>query len=71
MLPRDNEPDLDDLPAEVRERLTFHIAAELGEVLAIALRGASMHEGSLIFPEAGVPAPAGRFTGGPMLNRGA
>ncbi|HEX7119309.1 MAG TPA: endopeptidase La [Longimicrobiales bacterium] len=69
ILPRDNEADLDDLPAEVREQLTFHTAGELGEVLAIALRGASMHEGSLIFPEAGVPTPAGRYTGGPMLNR--
>jgi len=68
ILPRDNEADLDDLPVEVRERLTFHPVTELGEVLAIALRGASLQEGALIFPEAGVPAPAGRFHAGTMLN---
>ena len=69
ILPRDNEADLDDLPEEVRQELTFHLVGDLGEVLAIALRGASLHEGTLIFPEGGVPAPAGRYTGEPMLNR--
>ena len=70
ILPVDNEADLDDLPEDVRRQLTFHTVSELGEVLAIALRGASLHEGSLIFPEAGVPTPAGRYTGsGPLLNR--
>ncbi len=67
LLPVDNEADLDDLPTEVRERLTFHTVGELGEVLALALRGASLEEGMLIFPEAGVPAPAGHFTGGSMM----
>src|SRR5690606_7457112 len=71
ILPRDNEPDLDDLPAEVRNEMQFHLVSTLGEVLALSLRGASLHEGSLIFPEAGVPTPAGRFPGtGPLLNRG-
>ncbi|MBI4410573.1 MAG: endopeptidase La [Gemmatimonadetes bacterium] len=59
ILPRENEPDLDDLPVEVREHLSFHLVGDLGEVLALALRGASLHEGKIIFPEAGVPAPAG------------
>lgn len=67
LLPVDNEADLDDLPQEVRERLTFHTVGELGEVLALALRGASLEEGMLIFPEAGVPTPAGHFAGGSML----
>jgi ATP-dependent Lon protease len=67
LLPVDNEADLDDLPTEVRERLTFHTVGELGEVLALALRGASFEEGMLIFPEAGVPAPAGHFAGGSMM----
>jgi ATP-dependent Lon protease len=71
ILPRDNEADLDDLPVEVRDRLTFHTVGELGEVLALALRGASLQEGVLIFPEAGVPTPAGRYTGGPLMNLGA
>jgi len=70
ILPRENEPDVDDLPAEVRERLTFHFVDDLGEVLAIALRGASMKEGALIFPEP-VIATGGHYTGGPLLNRGA
>jgi len=74
VLPRDNEPDLDDLPEEVRGKLSFHTAAHLGEVLALALRGASLQEGSLVFPEVvgGVPvAAAGRFAGPMMLNKGA
>ena len=71
ILPRDNEPDLEDLPEEVRNEMQFHLVSTLGEVLALSLRGASLHEGSLIFPEAGVPTPAGRFpAAGPLLNRG-
>src|SRR5690606_41903921 len=71
ILPRDNEPDLEDLPEEVRNEMQFHLVSSLGEVLALSLRGASLHEGSLIFPEAGVPTPAGRFpAAGPLLNRG-
>ncbi len=66
ILPADNEPDLDDLPEEVREHLKFHPAADLGEVLAIALRGASLKEGTLVFPEGLVPAPARLFGSGPM-----
>jgi ATP-dependent Lon protease len=67
LLPQENEADLDDLPTEVREGMTFHLVGELGEVLAIALRGASLEEGMLIFPEAGVPTPAGHFAGGSMM----
>ena len=51
ILPEDNVADLDDLPAEVREKMAFHPVSRLGEVLAIALRGASLREGSLFFPE--------------------
>jgi ATP-dependent Lon protease len=72
ILPRDNAPDLEDLPEEVRNRLSFHTAADLGEVLAIALRGASLHDGTLVFPEGSVPVPAGRFGASSlMLNRSA
>jgi len=70
ILPRQNEPDLDDLPAEVRERIRFHLVDSLGEVLALALRGASLADGQLVFEPAAVPAAAGRFApGDPMLNR--
>lgn len=72
IVPRDNAPDLEDLPEEVRNRLSFHTTADLGEVLAIALRGASLHDGTLVFPEGSVPVPAGRYGATSlMLNRGA
>jgi ATP-dependent Lon protease len=70
ILPQENESDLEDLPEEVRSEMQFHLVSSLREVLALALRGASLHEGSLIFPEPGIPAPAGRFPqSGPLLNR--
>ncbi len=52
VLPLANEPDLDDLPAEVRAEMTFHPVDELGQVLAVTLRGASLHEGRILFREA-------------------
>jgi ATP-dependent Lon protease len=58
ILPKDNEPHLEDLPKEVRNEMQFHPAETLGEVLAIALRGGSLKEGKLIFPEGGLPVPA-------------
>ncbi len=51
ILPKDNEADLDDLPAEAREEIEFHFAEELGSVLAHALRGARLEDGTLTFPE--------------------
>jgi ATP-dependent Lon protease len=41
ILPGRNEADLDDLPATVREQMTFHLASEVGEVLAVALEPAA------------------------------
>ena len=38
VLPKENEPELEDLPEEVRKTLTFHPVETLEEVLAIALR---------------------------------
>jgi ATP-dependent Lon protease len=49
ILPKDNEPDLDDLPREVRDKLEVHLVSELGEVLALTLRGATFREGRLLF----------------------
>ena len=37
ILPKDNEPEIEDLPEEVRKRLTFHAVETLDEVLSIAL----------------------------------
>jgi ATP-dependent Lon protease len=49
LLPKDNEADLDDLPREVRDTLTIHLAEDLGDALALTLRGASFREGRLRF----------------------
>ena len=40
VLPARNGADLEDVPEAVRERMTFHLATEIGEVLAAALRPA-------------------------------
>jgi ATP-dependent Lon protease len=37
IVPKRNEPDLDDLPAEIREELTVHAVSDVADVLAIAL----------------------------------
>jgi ATP-dependent Lon protease len=45
IIPARNEPDLDDLPAEVREALTVHTLADVADVLALALRPAEETDG--------------------------
>ena len=61
ILPKDNEPDLEDLPKEVRDTLEVFLVQDLGEVLALTLRG-SFREGRLSFgeetEEAGEPVAA-------------
>ncbi|MCZ7374447.1 endopeptidase La [Micromonospora sp. WMMC250] len=42
IIPARNEPDLDDLPAEVREALTVHTLADVADVLALALTPADV-----------------------------
>jgi ATP-dependent Lon protease len=37
ILPERNAPDLDDVPADVREHMTFHPVSSVDEVLAFAL----------------------------------
>ena len=37
ILPERNRADLDDVPADVRDAMTFHPVMSLGEVLAVAL----------------------------------
>ena len=49
LMPKKNEADLEDLSEEIRSRLTVHLVEELGEVLALTLRGASFREGRLLF----------------------
>ena len=59
ILPKDNESDLEDLPKEVRDKIQVHLVEELGEVLALALRGASFREGRLHFTEEPTGRPGG------------
>jgi ATP-dependent Lon protease len=49
VLPKMNEPDLEDLPEEVRQQIEVYPVEDLGQVLALALRGASFREGRLLF----------------------
>ncbi len=37
VLPKRNEPDMDDVPEAVREEIIFHFAENVAEVLRIAL----------------------------------
>jgi ATP-dependent Lon protease len=41
ILPRENEADLDDLPADVRAAMVFHLVETLDDVFAVALRPAA------------------------------
>jgi ATP-dependent Lon protease len=57
VIPKENESDLEDLTPEVRGMLTVHPVSELGEALALTLRGASFREGRLRFAPDEVGAP--------------
>jgi ATP-dependent Lon protease len=37
VLPKRNEPDLDDVPEEVRDAITFHLVDDVADVLDLAL----------------------------------
>ncbi|MBD3852166.1 MAG: endopeptidase La, partial [Acidobacteria bacterium] len=52
VLPKVNEADLEDLPEEISNTLTFHLVEELGEALAHTLRGGEFREGRLQFSSA-------------------
>jgi ATP-dependent Lon protease len=41
ILPSRNEKDIDDVPQSVREKMKFHFASRVGEVLEFALEPAS------------------------------
>jgi len=49
VIPKENEPDLEDLPGAIKARVEAFPVQELGEVLALTLRGASFREGRLLF----------------------
>src|SRR5213082_2738937 len=55
VLPKENAPDLDDLPEDVRSSLQVHLVEDLDEVLTLALRGARFESGHLVFDSDDVP----------------
>src|SRR5437763_8101041 len=55
VLPKENAPDLDDLPQDVRSTLQVHLVEDLDEVLTLALRGARFESGHLVFDSDEVP----------------
>jgi ATP-dependent Lon protease len=55
VLPKENAPDLEDLPKEVRESLEVTPVDNLGEALAVTLRGATLSEGRLRWSATDVP----------------
>jgi ATP-dependent Lon protease len=59
VIPKDNEPDLDDLPADVRASITVSPVGTLAEALSITLRDTSLRDGRLLFgtPPASGPTP--------------
>jgi len=42
IVPERNEPDLDDVPAEVRNQMTFHIVRSVDQVLDAALEASAL-----------------------------
>ena len=59
VLPKDNEPDLADLPKEVRALLDVHPVDDLGAALAVTLRGAKLSGGLLLLHGDGPTPRAG------------
>jgi len=55
LIPSANQADLDDLPADVREQMEVHPVESIDQALSIALRGASLSEGKLRFPDLPLP----------------
>ena len=49
VLPKENAPDLEDLPEDVRSSLEVHLVEDLDEVLTLAMRGARFEAGHLVF----------------------
>ncbi|MFT3696759.1 MAG: endopeptidase La [Kofleriaceae bacterium] len=56
VIPRDNEPDLDDLPTEVRNQIKVTPVDTLGDALAITIRGTSFIDGRLLVADKAVAA---------------
>ena len=67
ILPIDNEADIDDIPQDVRDHMTFHLAETLDDVIDVALVGGSKREragAKTVPPAAEAKAPARKRSGG-------
>jgi predicted ATP-dependent protease len=53
LLPEDNQPDVADIPADIRKRLTFKFVKTMDEVIALALLPRS---DAILLPEIVEPA---------------
>ena len=42
IIPERNEPDLEDVPSDVRDHMTFHIVQSVDQVLTLALEPAAL-----------------------------
>ncbi|UCC49184.1 MAG: endopeptidase La, partial [Gemmatimonadota bacterium] len=51
VLPKENEPDIEDIPEEARCNLGFHTVETLDDVLVVALQGVRREDGLLVFDE--------------------
>jgi ATP-dependent Lon protease len=58
ILPQRNEADLDDIPEEIREQMTFVFAERVDDVFAVALRDGT-GESATKTPDEEAPAPGG------------
>jgi len=56
VLPARNGPDLEDVPEAVRDQMSFHLATDISEVLAVALAGADGSTGDVGASPAGLAA---------------
>jgi len=56
LIPKDNEPDLEDLPQEVLREMDVRLMESIDQALTVTLRDASLHEGELRFGP--LPEPA-------------
>ncbi len=63
VLPERNGPDLEDVPEEVRDVMTFHLAATVADVLAPALSGAGAAGPEAAADEFGAAPPEEGQTG--------
>jgi ATP-dependent Lon protease len=72
VLPKENEADLDDLPREVVDQMEIHPVESIDQALSVTLRGASLSEGKLLFPELPLPStiPGGRGLEGEVRMHG-